>query len=80
MNIAIGGIYKHFKGNEYHVIGIAHHSETTDDMVIYRALYGEREVWVRPLSMFLENVERGGEVMQRFEFTGRIDENGTIIP
>ncbi len=60
------GRYRHFKGNEYEVIGIAKHSETTEEMVVYRALYGEHGLWVRPASMWNETVERDGKVFQRF--------------
>lgn len=60
------GIYRHFKGNRYEVIGIAKHSETLEDMVVYRALYGEGGLWVRPASMWLETVERDGRTYQRF--------------
>ena len=52
------GIYKHFKGNEYAVLGVAKHSETVADMVVYRALYGTGELWVRPITMFDEHVEK----------------------
>jgi len=60
------GRYRHFKGMEYEVIGIAHHSETMEDMVVYRALYGERELWVRPASMWDEDVVRDGVTYKRF--------------
>ena len=60
------GRYCHFKGNEYEVIGSAKHSETTEEMVVYRALYGEQGLWVRPASMWNETVERDGKVYQRF--------------
>ena len=59
--------YTHFKGMEYLVLHIAKHSETLEEMVVYQALYGERGIWVRPLSMFLEKVERDGKVFNRFE-------------
>lgn len=62
------GIYRHFKGNRYQVIDLARHSETEEWMVVYRALYGERGLWVRPASMWLETVERDGETFQRFTF------------
>lgn len=62
------GIWRHFKGNRYQVIGVAKHSETLEDMVVYRALYGEGGLWVRPASMWLENVERDGKTYQRFVF------------
>lgn len=64
------GRYRHFKGNEYKVIGIAKHSETTEEMVVYRALYGEQGLWVRPASMWNETVERDGKVYQRFTYIG----------
>ena len=62
------GIWRHFKGNRYQVIGVAKHSETLEDMVVYRALYGEGGLWVRPASMWLETVERDGKTYQRFVF------------
>ena len=62
------GKYRHFKGNEYEVLHIAKHSETGEDMVVYRALYGEGEVWVRPLSMWNETVEREGKSFRRFTY------------
>jgi hypothetical protein len=65
------GRYRHFKGKEYEVIGVARHSETMEDHVIYRPLYpSEAEYWIRPLSMFLETVERDGKVFPRFAFIG----------
>ena len=63
------GIYKHYKGNEYYVMGVGKHSETEEDMVIYQALYGDRSWWVRPLTMFTENVEVNGETVPRFAWT-----------
>lgn len=62
------GRYRHFKGNEYEVIGIAKHSETLQDYVVYRALYGEYGLWVRPASMFEEEVEKDGKKIKRFEY------------
>lgn len=64
------GRYRHFKGNEYEVIGMAKHSETLQEMVVYRALYGERGLWVRPAVMFGEILERDGRTVRRFEFIG----------
>lgn len=64
------GRYRHFKGNEYEVIGIARHSETLEETVVYRALYGERELWVRPAAMWNETVERDGKTVPRFTFIG----------
>jgi len=61
------GIYHHYKGNDYEVLGVAKHSETLEDMVVYRALYGEGELWVRPMSMFDELVEIDGKKIKRFE-------------
>lgn len=66
------GKYRHFKGNEYEVIGIARHSETEEPMVVYRALYGEDGLWVRPASMWNETVERDGKVYKRFYRLDRI--------
>ena len=60
------GIYRHFKGNRYEVMGTAKHSETLEEMVVYRALYGEGGLWVRPAAMWLETVERNGQTFQRF--------------
>lgn len=60
------GRYRHFKGNEYEVIGVAKHSETLEEMVVYRALYGEGGLWVRPAAMWDETVQRDGKIFQRF--------------
>lgn len=65
--IKTGKKYRHFKGNEYLVLYAAKHSETLEDMVVYQDLYGERGIWVRPLSMFLEQKEVGGKIVNRFE-------------
>ena len=62
------GIYKHYKGNEYRVIDTATHSETLEEVVVYRPLYGEGKLWVRPLDMFLETVEVNGKTVERFSF------------
>lgn len=64
------GKYRHFKGNEYEVIGIAKNSETLEETVVYRALYGDGELWVRPASMWNEIVCRDGKTFKRFEFIG----------
>ena len=64
------GRYRHFKGNEYEVIAIAKHSETTEDYVVYKALYGDGGLWVRPASMWNETVERDGATYKRFTFIG----------
>ena len=60
------GKYRHFKGNEYEVIGIAKNSETLEETVVYRALYGDGGLWVRPASMWNEIVERDGKRFKRF--------------
>ena len=60
------GTYRHYKGNLYEGIGSAHHSETEEPLVVYRALYGEFGLWVRPREMFLGEVEVGGRSMRRF--------------
>ena len=64
------GKYRHFKGNEYEVIALATHSETGERMVVYRALYGDGGVWVRPANMWDEKVEREGKVFKRFTYMG----------
>lgn len=60
------GKYRHFKGNEYQVLCLARHSETMEEMVVYRALYGEQGIWVRPARMWKETVERDGKTYPRF--------------
>ena len=62
------GIYRHFKGNMYEVIGIAKNSETLEETVVYRALYGDGGLWVRPASMWNETVVKDGKEFKRFEF------------
>lgn len=64
------GRYKHFKGKGYEVIGSAKHSETLEELVVYRALYGDHELWVRPVAMFLETVEVDGKQVPRFTYIG----------
>ena len=64
------GKYRHFKGNEYRVVGIAKHSETLEPMVVYQALYGEGGLWVRPADMWNEIVERDGKSFPRFTYIG----------
>lgn len=68
------GRYRHFKGGEYEVIGVARHSETLEEMVVYRALYGEKGLWVRPASMWDETVERDGKTFKRFTYIGGTEE------
>ena len=69
MNIKPGK-YRHFKGMEYQVLGIARHSETEEPMVVYRALYGEHGLWVRPAAMWNEIVEKDGYTGPRFQYVG----------
>lgn len=64
------GLYRHFKGNLYEVIDIATHSETLEQYVVYRALYGEHGLWVRPISMWNEEVTRDGKTHKRFTYEG----------
>ena len=70
MNEVKLGRYRHFKGMEYEVMGIASHSETLEPMVVYKALYGEGGLWVRPAAMWNETVERDGQIFQRFTYIG----------
>lgn len=60
------GLYRHYKGQQYRVLGVARHSETEEELVIYQALYGEYGLWARPLSMFRESVQVDGEQLPRF--------------
>lgn len=62
------GIYQHYKGSRYEVIGVARHSETEETLVVYRTLYGDFSLWVRPLSMFTEKVEVDGRWQPRFAY------------
>jgi hypothetical protein len=62
------GIYKHYKGQHYEVMGVGQHSETGEKLVFYRALYGDYGLWARPLEMFLESVEVDNQLVKRFCF------------
>ena len=64
------GRYRHYKGGLYEVLGVARHSETDEELVVYRPLYGERGLWVRPKAMFLETVEAAGQSVPRFRYLG----------
>ena len=64
------GRYRHFKGNEYEVLGVARHTETEEELVVYRPLYGEGGLWVRPVSMWNELVTRDGKTQPRFVYIG----------
>lgn len=66
------GRYRHYKGGEYEVLGIARHSESAEQLVVYRPLYGEGGLWVRPLTMFVEKVVVGGEEVPRFRWVAGI--------
>ena len=69
--MVLPGVYRHHKGQHYDVLGVAKHSETEEEFVVYRALYGDRGLWIRPLAMFVERVEKDGVSVPRFS---RIDE------
>ncbi len=68
------GLYQHYKGPHYEVIDVARHSETEEEMVVYRALYGEKGLWVRPLKMFTESVHSEGVCLARFSYLGEMDD------
>ena len=70
MSIVQIGRYRHYKGKEYTVIGVARHSETKEELVVYRKEYDDHGLWVRPLAMFLESVEVEGKTVPRFEYIG----------
>lgn len=65
------GKYRHYKGKDYEVLGVAKHSETLEELVVYRALYGKHNLWVRPLKMFLEKIEIDGGKLSRFKYDGK---------
>ena len=67
------GKYRHYKEKDYEVIGLARHSETEEEMVVYRTLYGDFSLWVRPLKMFMETVEVDGREVPRFRFIGAME-------
>ena len=69
MSLKIGK-YRHYKGNEYEVIGVAKHSEDETELVVYRPLYGDKHLWVRPLDMFIETIQIDGQTKARFEYIG----------
>ena len=70
MNEPVPGRYRHFKGGEYEVLGVARPSETDEPLVVYRPLYNDSGLWVRPVAMFLETVTHNGEAVARFEYLG----------
>ncbi|MFA6322289.1 MAG: DUF1653 domain-containing protein [Candidatus Buchananbacteria bacterium] len=71
--IIIGGIYRHYKNKDYKVIGLAKHSETLEDMVVYEALYDNKEskLWVRPKELFVDSVEVNGQTVPHFKYLGQ---------
>jgi Protein of unknown function (DUF1653) len=64
------GRYRHYKGNPYQVLGVARHSETSEELVVYRMLYGDYSLWIRPRVMFMETVEVNGQLQPRFTYVG----------
>jgi hypothetical protein len=64
------GLYRHYKGQEYTVIGVARHNETEEEMVVYCQEYGDHSLWVRPKAMFMEMVEVNGQSLRRFQYLG----------
>ena len=72
------GRYRHYKGNEYTVVGTARHSETLEEMIVYRQEYGQHGLWVRPKSMFTETVEVDGRQVPRFEFLGPVESEAIL--
>jgi len=70
MGVVIGGIYEHYKKKYYKVLGVAKHSETLEDLVVYQPMYGDRKWWVRPEKMFCEKVVMGGTEVDRFKYIG----------
>ena len=71
MSIIQKGKYRHYKGKYYEVIDIARHSETLEEMVVYKAMYGDFGTWVRPLKIFIEDIEVNGNIQKRFELIKR---------
>ena len=68
------GIYRHFKGNKYYILGVAQHSEDGSTLVVYRPMYGAGDLWVRPAEMFLETVELNGQQVPRFDFLEQVEQ------
>jgi hypothetical protein len=66
-SIIVGSLYEHYRGLRYKILGVGRHSETLEELVVYQALYGEGDVWVRPLGMFLDNVTIHGQSQPRFK-------------
>ena len=72
------GVYRHYKGNHYEIFGFAKHSETLEDMVMYKALYGEGGTWVRPLSMLENLIDVDGKTVKRFEYIGESERQNDL--
>ena len=72
------GRYRHYKGKDYFLLGVARHSETQEEMVVYRQEYGDRSLWVRPLQMFVEKVNLNGEEVPRFRCVEATEDQGEI--
>lgn len=77
--VIVGGLYKHYKNKNYVVEGVALHSETLEKMVVYRALYGNRQLWIRPYEMFTEKIERNGILFDRFKYIRNYEEDSISI-
>lgn len=75
-----GARYRHYTGKDYQVIGSARHSETLEELVVYKALYGDGEMWARPRTMFLEAVEIKGERKLRFAYVGKVEADDVESP
>ena len=73
------GLYRHYKGKDYFVFQVAHHSETREPLVFYRCLYGDYSWWVRPLAMFTETIELAGETLPRFRFMREVNETEAAV-
>lgn len=70
MAVVIGGVYEHYKGNQYKIIAVAKHSETLEKLIVYQALYGDMAIWVRPYQMFCDKISKDGKEIDRFKFLG----------
>lgn len=66
-SIRPGSLYEHYKGHCYKIVGVARHSETLEELVVYQALYGDEDLWIRPLTMFQENIMMNGQLQPRFK-------------